>query len=100
MDDAEIQQVQELLNQHLDTQRVREGESYYQEAGYLDFQYRVILGSKNPYLINMLCDGLYFLVGMYCVQLGMSGPLVSRVFVELKVNIIFIVYLDVNMCDL
>src|SRR5690554_5647544 len=27
MDDAEIQQVQELLNQHLDTQRVREGES-------------------------------------------------------------------------
>jgi len=45
MTDAEIAQVQQLLDQHLSTQRVREGESYYQEAGDVDFHYRVILGS-------------------------------------------------------
>ncbi len=100
MDDAEIQQVQELLNQHLDTQRVREGESYYQEAGDLDFHYRVILGSKNPYLINMLCDELYFLVRMYRVQLGMNGPRVSRAFDEHKAIINAIANRDGELADL
>ncbi|MDP4946270.1 MAG: GntR family transcriptional regulator, partial [Alishewanella sp.] len=33
MTDAEIAEMQALLDQHLSTQRVREGESYYQEAG-------------------------------------------------------------------
>lgn len=100
MDDAEIQQVQELLNQHLDTQRVREGESYYQEAGDLDFHYRIILGSKNPYLINMLCDELYFLVRMYRVQLGMNGPRVSRAFDEHKAIINAIANRDGELADL
>jgi DNA-binding GntR family transcriptional regulator len=80
----EIAQVHALLDQHLTTQRVREGESYYQEAGDVDFHYRVILGSKNPYLINLLCDELYFIVRMYRVQRGMNGPRVSRAFDEHK----------------
>lgn len=100
MPEAEIAELAELLDQHLSTQRVREGESYYQEAGDLDFHYRVILGSKNPYLINMLCDELYYLVRMYRVQMGMNGPRVSRAFDEHKAILNAISNRDGELADL
>tara|TARA_R110002126_G_scaffold285314_3_gene435587 strand:- start:3858 stop:4541 length:684 start_codon:yes stop_codon:yes gene_type:complete len=100
MSDAEIAEVRSLLDQHLVSQRVREGESYYQEAGDLDFHYRVILGSKNSYLINILCDELYYLVRMYRVQLGMNGPRVSRAFDEHKAIINAIANRDGELADL
>lgn len=100
MTEAEITEVRHLLDQHLSSQRVREGESYYQEAGDLDFHYRVILGSKNSYLINILCDELYYLVRMYRVQLGMNGPRVSRAFDEHKAIINAIANRDGELADL
>lgn len=100
MPDEEIAELASLLDQHLSTQRVREGESYYQEAGDLDFHYRVILGSKNPYLINMLCDELYYLVRMYRVQMGMNGPRVSRAFDEHKAILSAIANRDGELADL
>jgi DNA-binding GntR family transcriptional regulator len=100
MTDDEITEVRQLLDQHLSSQRVREGESYYQEAGDLDFHYRVILGSKNSYLINILCDELYYLVRMYRVQLGMNGPRVSRAFDEHKAIITAIANRDGELADL
>ncbi|RUO40908.1 GntR family transcriptional regulator [Pseudidiomarina aestuarii] len=100
MPEQEIRALQQLLDQHLTSQRVREGESYYQEAGDLDFHYRVILGSNNPYLINMLCDELYFLVRMYRVQLGMNGPRVSRAFDEHKAILAAIANRDGELADL
>lgn len=100
MDDVEIEELQALLDQHLKSQRVREGESYYQEAGDVDFHYRIILASKNPYLINMLCDELYYLVRMYRVQLGMNGPRVSTAFDEHKAIIHAIGNRDGELADL
>ncbi|OZB40197.1 MAG: GntR family transcriptional regulator [Alishewanella sp. 34-51-39] len=100
MSDAEIRKMQDLLDQHLSSQRVREGESYYQEAGDLDFHYRIILGSKNPYLINILTDELYHLMRMYRVQLGMNGPRVSRAFDEHKAIINAIANRDGELADL
>lgn len=100
MPEDEIIELQGLLDQHLSTQRVREGESYYQEAGDVDFHYRIILGSKNPYLINMLCDELYYLVRMYRVQLGMNGPRVSRAFDEHKAIMQAIANRDGELADL
>jgi DNA-binding GntR family transcriptional regulator len=85
---------------HLTTQRVREGESYYQEAGDVDFHYRIIQGSNNPYLINLLCDELYYLVRMYRVQLGMNGPRVSRAFDEHKAILTAIANRDGELADL
>ncbi len=78
----EIQEVKSLLNQHLNTQRVKQGESYYQEEGDLDFHYRIIKGSKNNHLINLLCNEMYQLVRMYRVQMGMNGPRVTKAFDE------------------
>lgn len=100
MSDTEIREMQALLDQHLSSQRVREGESYYQEAGDLDFHYRIILGSKNPYLINILTDELYHLMRMYRVQLGMNGPRVSRAFDEHKAIINAIANRDGELADL
>jgi DNA-binding GntR family transcriptional regulator len=82
MASEEVQSLKQLLNQHLQTQRVKEGESYYQEAGDLDFHYRIIKASKNDHLIHLLSNGLYQLIRMYRVQMGMVGPRVSKAFDE------------------
>ena len=57
-----------LLTSHhkhlLDTQ----GQSYFQQEGDVDFHYRIIHGSKNQRLIDMLAGDLYQLVRMYRYQ--------------------------------
>lgn len=82
MTDDEIDDLNNLLSAQFQT--VKDGESYYQEAGDLDFHYRIILGSKNSQLISMLMNSLYHLIRMYRVQLGMSGPRVTTAFDEHK----------------
>ena len=82
MSDQEISDLNTLLRSHFET--VKDGETYYQEAGDLDFHYRIILGSKNQQLISMLIDNLYHLIRMYRVQLGMAGPRVTTAFDEHK----------------
>jgi DNA-binding GntR family transcriptional regulator len=82
MSDEEVAELKMLLNSQ--SENIKTTERYYQEAGDLDFHYRIILGSKNNHLINMLVNGLYYLVRMYRVQLGMAGPRVSTAFDEHK----------------
>lgn len=82
MTDEEIADLNTLLNTHFKT--VQSGETYYQEAGDVDFHYRIILGSKNTHLISMLINGIYHLIRMYRVQLGMAGPRVTTAFDEHK----------------
>jgi DNA-binding GntR family transcriptional regulator len=82
MSKFEIAQLNSLLISHFN--EVKDSETYYQEAGDVDFHYRIILGSKNQHLINMLVNGLYHLIRMYRVQLGMVGPRVSTAFEEHK----------------
>ena len=80
MTDDEITDLNTLLGTHFQT--VKDGETYYQEAGDLDFHYRIILGSKNSQLISILMNSIYHLIRMYRVQLGMSGPRVTTAFDE------------------
>ncbi len=82
MTDEEIADLNVLLSSHFQT--VQTGETYYQEAGDVDFHYRIILGSKNTHLISILIDGIYHLIRMYRVQLGMAGPRVTTAFDEHK----------------
>ncbi|WP_371196299.1 GntR family transcriptional regulator [Glaciecola sp. SC05] len=82
MSDKEIAQLNKLLANHFE--EVKDGESYYQEAGDVDFHYRILLGSHNQQLISMLSNNIYHLVRMYRVQLGMAGPRVTTAFVEHK----------------
>lgn len=82
MSDDEINALKELLESHFKT--IQNGNNYYQEAGDVDFHYRIILGSKNKQLISLLIDGIYHLIRMYRVQLGMAGPRVTTAFDEHK----------------
>lgn len=80
MEDTDIQAMEQLLDAHYN--KVKPGECYYQEAGDVDFHYRIVVGSKNSHLISVLVEGIYHLVRMYRVQLGMAGPRVTTAFDE------------------
>ena len=82
MSDDEIADMKDMLAQHANSKALRDGVSYYQEEGDLDFHYKVILGSHNQQLINILCGQLYHLVRMYRCQFGMNGPRATRAFDE------------------
>lgn len=75
MTDDEVTALRELLKDH--ASELIDGQSYYQEAGDVDFHYRIVQGSKNQQLISLLLNGIYHLVRMYRVQLGMTGPRVT-----------------------
>ncbi len=73
MTDAEINDLQILLNDHEQSIQAEQGQSYYQKAGDLDFHYRIIQGSKNHRLHQMLCGELYHIVRMYRYQTSTSN---------------------------
>ena len=52
----------ELLKGHAASGALKAGESYYQRPGDYDFHFRIIEGSGNAKLIQMLCDDLYHLL--------------------------------------
>jgi len=82
MTDEDISEMQAMLKQHAQAQDLKDGIAYYQEEGDLDFHYKVILGSHNQQLINILCGQLYHLVRMYRCQFGMNSPRASKAFEE------------------
>ncbi|MCP3675454.1 MAG: GntR family transcriptional regulator [Gammaproteobacteria bacterium] len=82
MSDNEIDDMKAMLEQHACAQDLKDGVAYYQEEGDLDFHYKVILGSHNQQLINILCGQLYHLVRMYRCQFGMNSPRAYRAFNE------------------
>ncbi|GLX86497.1 GntR family transcriptional regulator [Thalassotalea loyana] len=82
MSDDEIQQMKDILHHHAQAKDLQDGVAYYQEEGDLDFHYKVILGSHNNELINILCGQLYHLVRMYRCQFGMNSPRATRAFDE------------------
>ncbi len=82
MSDDEIKQMQQMLSEHASKEQLKSGVAYYQEEGDLDFHYKVILGSHNQQLINLICGQLYHLVRMYRCQFGMHSPRASRAFTE------------------
>ncbi|XQW86951.1 GntR family transcriptional regulator [Thalassotalea piscium] len=82
MTNEEIADIKKVLAKHAASKDLQNGVAYYQEQGDLDFHYRVILGSHNQELINILCGQLYHLVRMYRCQFGMNSPRASKAFTE------------------
>jgi DNA-binding GntR family transcriptional regulator len=98
MTDDEIADLNGLLDNHF--QKVKSDGSYYQEAGDVDFHYRIILGSKNNHLIMMLLDGIYHHIRMYRVQYGMAGPRMSTAFDEHKHIVLAIANRDPELAEM
>ena len=68
MTDEEIRGLHELLARHEQQQDLREDVAYFQREGDLDFHYRIIQGSHNRTLVELLIGELYHLVRMYRYQ--------------------------------
>lgn len=82
MTDEEIASLKQLLDEHEASVDQREGRSYFQKEGDLDFHYRIVQGSKNAKLLELLGDDLYHLVRMYRYQFSVSSSRPKRALKE------------------
>lgn len=82
MTDKEIASLKQLLDEHEASVEQREGRSYFQKEGDLDFHYRIVQGSKNAKLLELLGDDLYHLVRMYRYQFSVSSSRPKRALKE------------------
>lgn len=73
MSDAEVSALEKLLEEHARSIEADQGLSYYQKSGNLDFHYRIIEGSKNSRLHQMLCGDLYHIIRMYRYRTSTSS---------------------------
>ncbi|QDO97545.1 GntR family transcriptional regulator [Ferrovibrio terrae] len=65
MTDAEIEELKRLLSEHERQEGVLGGTGYYQYPKDEDFHFCIAKGSRNKWLAEMLCDGLYDLLRVY-----------------------------------
>lgn len=82
MTQDEIDSLKALLDTHELSIEQREGRSYFQKEGDLDFHYRIVQGSKNAKLQEMLGADLYHLVRMYRYQFSVSSSRPKRALKE------------------
>ena len=64
MSDAEIQELQQLLDTHESNIEKSAGKEYFQREGDLDFHYCIAKASKNEWLMQLLGSELYQLLRM------------------------------------
>jgi len=65
MTDAQIDDLERLLEEHRHSSGLRDGSAYYQQAGELDFHYRIAVASGNKQLVDVLCRDLYHLLRIH-----------------------------------
>lgn len=82
MSEEEIADLRLLLGQHGEQIERDTEHAYFQREGDLDFHYRIVQGSHNARMIDLLCNDLYHLVRLYRYQFGMSSKRGPRAFVE------------------
>ncbi|MDE2596694.1 MAG: GntR family transcriptional regulator [Sphingomonadales bacterium] len=63
--DSEIAALRRLIDGHEKQKEVREGTGYYQESKDFDFHFRIVTGSGNARLAQMLLGDLYYLLRVY-----------------------------------
>jgi DNA-binding GntR family transcriptional regulator len=73
MSETEVSGLWELLALHEQQQDLQEDVAYFQHAGDLDFHYRIIHGSHNRTLIDLLIGEIYHRVRMYRYQVSMAA---------------------------
>lgn len=73
MPDAAIAELRALLDRHHEQVARDDWQAYFQKEGDLDFHYRIVQGSGNRRLCDILCNDLYHLARMYRCQFGMKS---------------------------
>ncbi len=100
MRDQEIAALRSLLRLHGEQIELDVDHAYFQREGDLDFHYRIVQGSRNTRLIDLLCNDLYHLVRMYRYQFGMPSKRGPRAFVEHEHIVDAIERSDAEMAEL
>ncbi len=72
MSDEEIAALKTTLDSHEEMIEMAQGQAYYQGEGDYDFHYRIVTGSRNTKLAQMLLGDLYYMVRMYRYRLSTS----------------------------
>jgi DNA-binding GntR family transcriptional regulator len=73
MPEPAIAELKALLAQHRRDVAGTDWQTYFQQEGDLDFHFRIVQGSGNRRLIDILCNDLYHLARMYRCQFGMRS---------------------------
>jgi DNA-binding GntR family transcriptional regulator len=82
MSREEIDELRRVLDTHERDEAFQAGRGYYQQEGDFDFHYRIIQGSGNQTLSNLLCNELYQLVRMYRIQFSATPNRPRQAFAE------------------
>jgi DNA-binding GntR family transcriptional regulator len=82
MTPAAIDELRAVLDLHEQDAAFKAGVGYYQQEGDFDFHYRIIQGSGNKTLTQMLCGELYQLVRMYRLQFSATPNRPRQAFAE------------------
>ena len=82
MTQAQIDELRQVLDTHEHDAAFQAGVGYYQQEGDFDFHYRIIQGSGNRTLSQMLCGELYQLVRMYRIQFSATPNRPRQAFAE------------------
>lgn len=82
MTPEEVQGLKRLLAAHEKQAEFQEGRAYFQEEGDFDFHYRIVQGSRNDVLAQMLCGELYHRVRLYRYQFSVTEGRPQKAFGE------------------
>jgi DNA-binding GntR family transcriptional regulator len=82
MSSREVDEMKQLLDKHAEAIRQDNGLAYYQDEGDFDFHFRIIAGSKNARLSQMLTGELYHLLRLYRYRLSKAEGRPDRAFHE------------------
>lgn len=82
MSNEEIDELRRVLETHERDAAFQAGVGYYQQEGDFDFHYRIIQGSGNRTLTQMLCGELYQLVRMYRMKFSATPNRPRQAFAE------------------
>lgn len=100
MTDDEIVGLQLLLDEHGAQESVRVGTGYYQEGKDFDFHFRVVKGSRNERLIQMLCGDLYDLLRVYRYKSSTMRGRATKAFEEHRLVVAALAARDPQLAEL
>jgi DNA-binding GntR family transcriptional regulator len=82
MSRSDVDDLRRLLDTHERDEAFQAGVGYYQQEGDFDFHYRIIQGSGNQTLVQMLCGELYQLLRMYRTRFSTTPNRPRQAFAE------------------
>jgi len=82
MTDAEVAGLKALLAAHEQDEALKADTAYFQQEGDLDFHYRIIKGSHNAALAELLIGELYHRIRMYRYQVSAHANRPQKAFAE------------------